>query len=106
MCFWESDKDGCLLRIKLTPNASFCGFGELWTAADGLSYLKAYVTVVPEKGKANAELLKLLAKKLNISKSCLQIVSGETDHLKKIMLKTDLMANLQDKLKHLIKENR
>ncbi|MBP5215283.1 MAG: DUF167 domain-containing protein [Alphaproteobacteria bacterium] len=106
MSFWQYDKIGYILRIKLTPNASSCGFGDLWISADGLPYLKAYVTVAPEKGKANAELIKMLAKKLSMAKSSLQIINGETEHLKKIRLTVTASSDdTETKLNSLIKEN-
>jgi len=40
--------------------------------------LRVYVTVVPEDGKANAAVLKLLAKALGVPKSRLEIVRGHT----------------------------
>jgi uncharacterized protein len=42
------------------------------------------VTTVPEGGKANAEVLKLLAKALGVPKSRLRIVRGETGRSKLI----------------------
>lgn len=86
MSFCELYKDGCLLKIKLTPNAAFCGFKDIVTAADGTVYLKAYVNVVPEKGRANSELIKMLSKRLKIAKSNISIISGATEHYKKIYI--------------------
>ncbi|MFC1616033.1 DUF167 domain-containing protein [Patescibacteria group bacterium] len=40
----------------------------------------------PEKGKANAELIKFLSKNLGISKSQISIISGKTDQLKLIKI--------------------
>ena len=84
----EKYKSGCLLRIKLTPNASFCGFKDTICDADGVAYLKAYVQTVPEKGRANDELVKMLSKKLKIAKSNISIVSGQTEHYKKIYIES------------------
>lgn len=86
MAFAEAYKSGYLLRIKLAPAASFCGFRGIWVGADNVEYLKASVTTVAEKGKANKELFKLLAKALKIPVSKVSLVSGATDHLKKIYL--------------------
>ncbi|MBR1601449.1 MAG: DUF167 domain-containing protein [Alphaproteobacteria bacterium] len=86
MNVYEKYKSGYLLRIKLTPNASFCGFKDKISDAEGVLYLKAYVQSVPEKGRANDELIKLLAKKLKIAKNCISIISGQTEHYKKIYL--------------------
>ena len=52
---------------------------------------------MPEKGKANKELIAFLAKKLKIAKSSLQIISGELDRWKKIVItsQADLTGALQ-----------
>lgn len=94
MTVCEPYKSGCLLRIKLTPNASFCGFKGMVVDADGAIYLKAYVQVAPEKGRANEELIKMLAKKLKVAKSSISIVSGATEHYKKIYMETAAVEEL------------
>ena len=88
MSVCEPYKSGCLLRVKLTPNASFCGFKGTVADADGTLYLKTYVQVAPEKGKANDELIKMLAKKLKIAKSNISVIGGATEHYKKIYMET------------------
>ena len=42
-----------------------------------LPELKVYLTAVPINGKANRELIKLLSKELNVSKSKINIITGE-----------------------------
>ena len=106
MSFFEPTKNGFFIRIKLTPNASVCGFGELFVYADNTVYLKAGVTTAPEKGKANKELIKMLAAKLDISKQDIELVTGATTHLKKFFIARDLTSPLIDKLNSLIKENK
>lgn len=86
MAFAESYKSGYLLRIKLAPAASSSGFRGVWLGADNVEYLKASVTTVAEKGKANKELFKLLAKALKIPVGTISLISGATDHLKKLYL--------------------
>lgn len=82
------------MRVKLTPNASFCGFKGTVSDADGAIYLKAYVQVAPEKGKANEELIKMLAKKLKVAKSNISVISGATEHYKKIYMETAAIEEL------------
>ncbi len=48
--------------------------------------LKCYLKSVPERGKANAELIKLLSKKLGISNDRIGIISGRTFRKKKIKI--------------------
>ena len=51
--------------------------------------LKISVVSIPEKGKANKELIAYLAKYLKVAKSRFKIVSGETDRFKRICITVD-----------------
>ena len=103
--FYEPYKSGCLIRIKLTPNASFCGFKGFVADADGIQYLKAYVRSVPEKGKANDELIKLLAKTLKLAKNNISIIGGATEHYKKIYIEANVSQNEMCELISKLAEN-
>ena len=46
--------------------------------------IKVYTTAVPEDGKANKEVIKILAKHFNIAKSKIKIIRGETKRDKTI----------------------
>ncbi len=106
MSFFELNNDGCVLRIKLSPNAKKSALGSgVFVDADGREYLKASVVCVPEKGKANKELLKMLSKRLKIAISDLKIISGETDHKKKVQISAPLTAELEEKIA-LLKEEK
>ncbi len=48
--------------------------------------LKIKVTAIPEKGKANQAVIKLLSKYLGIPKSAMTITSGETSKLKTVLI--------------------
>ena len=90
--FWEQTDKGIAVRIRLTPNAARAGFSGLFTDADGRVYLRASVVSVPEKGRANQELIKLLSRRLKTAKSTIQIISGETDRLKKVLITSPLVS--------------
>jgi uncharacterized protein YggU (UPF0235/DUF167 family) len=62
--------------------------------------LKARVTAPPEKGKANASLIALLADSLHVSKSAITIASGETARVKSIEIQGDA-AQLRARLEAL-----
>lgn len=77
------------LTLRVTPNAGrdvIEGFERL---ADGTEVLRVRVAAVPDKGKANAAVIGLLAKALGLPKSALRLVSGETARLKTIDLPDD-----------------
>lgn len=66
---------GNRLTLRVTPKASRNAIVPAETSGDPL---RVYVTTAPEGGKANAAVLKLLAKALGVPKSNLTIVQGET----------------------------
>jgi len=74
------------LSIRVTPKASKSYIGDIMDVG-GEPSLKVYVTDIPENGKANEAVLKLLSKELSVSKGDLEIVFGTTDRNKKILIK-------------------
>jgi len=54
--------------------------------------LRIRVTAVPDKGKANAAVIALLAARLDLPKSALSVVSGETARFKTLALAGDAVA--------------
>ena len=68
------------LRVKVIPKSSRTELAAV--LPDGTWKVK--VAAVPEKGKANQALCEFIAKKLNVSKSRVRIVSGETSPIKRI----------------------
>lgn len=83
---FEKTNQGYVIRVRIAPNSSSCSINGMIENASGEKFLKVSVTAVPEKGKANKELINFLAKKMRIAKSNLEIVSGDTDRWKKIRL--------------------
>lgn len=84
------DGRGCLLiDVRLQPGASRAGVDGPAVLDDGASVLKVRVTEPPEGGKANAALIKLLAKAWKQPKSALSLVAGQTDRRKTLALAGD-----------------
>ena len=98
--FFETANNGIILRVRLTPNSSCCKTNGIFTTPDNIDYLKINVISVPEKGKANAELITWLSKKLKIAKSDIKLISGELDRYKKILI-NNVNQDLLNKLKNL-----
>jgi len=69
------------LTVKVQPKAAR---QELIKIAE--NEYRARLTSAPEKGKANTELLELLADYLDVPVSCLRLVRGETSRIKIIEL--------------------
>jgi len=90
---------GVTVRLRLTPKASANRITGLIPDGQGGTVLKASVTVVPEGGKANGALIKLLAKQWKLAKSNLEIVHGATDRNKTVLVAGNtehLLKKLQD----------
>ncbi len=79
-----SEGQASRILVKLSPNASRNEVKGWADGPDGKRMLKASVTAVPEKGKANAALIELLAAHFGVPKSRISIVRGETEKLKTI----------------------
>lgn len=96
--FFEEKDNLIILRVRLTPNSSSCVVKGIYSDADGQEYLKLNVVSVPEKGKANQELVRFLAKRLGTAKGNILIISGETDRYKKLSLPkhTEIIRALQE----------
>ncbi|REF67224.1 MULTISPECIES: DUF167 domain-containing protein [Paracoccus] len=65
-------RPGAEIAVRVTPRASRNA-----VILDGEA-IRVAVTVVPEDGKANAAVVKLLAKALGVAKSRLVLVRGAT----------------------------
>ena len=63
---------GTEIALRVTPNAS----RNMVKQEDG--GLRVYVTSVPEGGKANAAVVKLLSKAVGVPKTRLELVRGQT----------------------------
>lgn len=74
------------LDLKVTPGARHDGFDGWFTDADGRRRLKVKVTAAPEKGKANRAVVKLLAKRLGVAPSDIEVVHGETGRDKTLQI--------------------
>ncbi len=71
-----------LLAVRVTPKASRNEITGLYRAADGAVSLSVKVTAAPDKGQANAAVIKALAKAMMVSKSTFHLVKGQTDRNK------------------------
>ena len=95
--------EGVRLLVRLTPGAGRDSLDGPMDTADGVR-LKASVTAVPEKGRANASLAKLLAKKLRLPKTSIRLIAGEQSRNKTILVEGEpgeLMSALDAKLRAL-----
>lgn len=70
-----------VIELKVIPKASK-------TAISGTieGRLKLLINAVPEKGKANSEIIKFFSKFMKIPKSNIEIIFGKTSYRKSILL--------------------
>lgn len=74
--------DGVILRIRLRPGASRDAVLGRGILAEGEHAVLAAVSAPPEDGKANAALIRLLAKAWRLPKTSIAIAGGATSRTK------------------------
>jgi uncharacterized protein (TIGR00251 family) len=89
---FETAASGLRVLLRVQPGASREGVEGLVTLADGQIALKARVCAPPEGGKANAALVKLLAKAWKLPKSAISIVAGHGQRRKTLLVSGDPAA--------------
>lgn len=80
--FLKKTDDGVVFVVKLTPNASkneIQGYCQ--------DYVKIRVSAPPNENKANKKLLDFIRDWLSLSKSSVELVSGDKSRDKKILIK-------------------
>ncbi len=89
---------GLNVRVRLTPRAARSRIEGIGAEADGAAVLKVAVTAAPEGGKANAAMIKLLAKEWRLPKTSLAITAGASARRKTLFIRGDgkpLVARLE-----------
>ena len=87
-------KDGVRVFLRVTPKASRDKIDGLADEADGGRVLKVAVTAVPEDGKANDAVIKLLSKAWRVPRSHIQVIAGQTSRSKTLLIDGDGAAVL------------
>lgn len=90
-------KDGLTFALKARPGARRSSIDGVHAGA-----LKVSVTAAPEKGKANEAIIQLLADELNISRSSITIVRGETSSQKVVRIDGVNEVTLKSELERII----
>jgi uncharacterized protein (TIGR00251 family) len=81
MYFTESP-DGVIVSVRAAPRSSKAGIEGLW----GDDAIKIRIKSAPVDGKANKELIEVLADEFDLAKSQVIFKSGETSKTKRILL--------------------
>jgi uncharacterized protein len=89
--------EGTVLPVRAQPGARR---NEIRGAQNGA--LRVSITQAAEKGKANKALVELLAKLLSLKRSQIELMSGETSHQKRFLVRgvtpDELSARIQQAL--------
>ena len=78
--------DGLRCSIKVRPRAAKSGVQGIEQDADGRAWLAVRVNAPPDAGRANAEAIKVLAKRWAIAPRALRLVSGASSRHKVVAL--------------------
>jgi uncharacterized protein YggU (UPF0235/DUF167 family) len=87
--WYRLSPSGLSLFVRVTPNAGRDAIEGVEIRDDGSAVLRIRVKAVPDRGKANAAVIALLAKALGLAKTALSVTSGETGRLKTIAVAGD-----------------
>jgi len=86
---FEAVPEGLRVALKVTPKAARARIAGVEADAAGRGVLKVRVTEAPEGGKANAAVVKLLAKAWKLPKGALKITAGTKDRRKTLLVAGD-----------------
>ena len=89
--------DGCILPVRAQPGARKNGL-----VGEHAGALKLATTAAPERGKANKALVELLAEVLKLKKSQIALLSGETSHDKRFLIRGVTAVALNERLDQLL----
>ncbi|MGN6486888.1 MAG: DUF167 family protein [Devosia sp.] len=81
---YRTTPTGLTLHLRVTPNAGADRIEGTEQRDDGSAVLLLRVKAVPDKGKANAAVIALLAKALGVPKSAVTLIAGDTARLKTV----------------------
>lgn len=85
---WRLAQGSVVVRVRLTPRSSAEAIEGIEPTAEGPA-LKARVRAVPEDGKANEAVARLLAAWLGVPKSAVEVVGGQKARVKSLAVRGD-----------------
>jgi len=80
--YLKIEENNAYFRVKVVPRAPL---NEFFAVLDDQT-LKIRIKAIPEKWKANKELIKFLSKELKVKKDSIKIISWASDQIKIIRI--------------------
>jgi uncharacterized protein YggU (UPF0235/DUF167 family) len=102
---WTASSSGLSVTIRLTPKGGRDALDGIETLSDGRPVLKARVRAAPTEGEANAALLSLVAKTLDVPRRTVTLAAGDTARIKRIAIAGDGAA-LAARLQHILTDSK
>jgi uncharacterized protein len=78
-----------MVSVRLTPKGGRDAIDGIEQLADGRAVLKVRVRAAPSEGEANAALVRLLARMLDVAVRQVAVVAGTTARLKRVKIAGD-----------------
>ena len=91
----KQTKEGVIIPVKVVLRAS-CNQIVGWEG----DHLRVRLNTVPEKGAANSALIELIAKSLGVSKSSVELISGQTSRRKLVLVRGIPLSDIQNRFKY------
>jgi uncharacterized protein len=86
MTAWRVTAQGIVLTVRLTPRGGRDAVEGMEQLADGRSVLKVRVRAPATEGEANAALIKLLARTLDVAARDVELAAGASARLKRLKI--------------------
>ena len=86
---WRSLDDGVVLVVRVTPRGGRDDLDGIEVMSDGRAVLKLRVRAAPADGEANDAVTRLLAARLKLRRSDIDITAGATVRVKQVKLRGD-----------------
>lgn len=80
--YWQETAEGTVINVRAAPRSSRAGLDG--TVGDAI---KVRVRSAPVDGKANKELIEVVADAFGLAKSAVAFISGETSKTKRLLLR-------------------
>ncbi|MGO4716914.1 DUF167 family protein [Bradyrhizobium sp. 2TAF24] len=86
---WRDADGGLLLVVRVTPRGGRDDLDGIEVMSDGRAVLKVRVRAAPADGEANDAVTRLLAARLKLRRSDIEILAGATARVKQVKLHGD-----------------